>query len=129
MHLSDLASGTETQVTSPPGAWADGGAFGPDGRHLAVVFHAGVDRTGAAMQARVGVVDTAARRLRTVPGAVAHGDFAFAVSWSPDGAWLLLSVPAGQHADQLAAWRPGDPVLHLPSRQPPAGQHPAPAGG
>jgi hypothetical protein len=127
VHLADLAFGADTQVAAPPGTWADGGAFGPGGRYLAVLLHAGVGPSGAATQASVGIVDTASRRLRTVPGAVLHGDFGFAVTWAPDGAWLLLSTPADQHADQLAAWRPGDTVLHLSRQQPPTGQHLAPA--
>jgi hypothetical protein len=129
VHLSDLVAGMDAQVAAPRGVWATSGAFSPDGRYLAVVFSAGVDATGAATQARVWVVDTATRRLLAVPGAVMHGDFGFAISWSPDGAWLLLVAPGGQHTDQLAAWRPGDRVLHVPGRQPPTGQHPAPAGG
>jgi hypothetical protein len=130
VHLSDLAVGTDTQVGTPRRAWANTGAFSPDGRYLAVVFGADVDASGAPTQARVWVVDTATRRLRAVPGAImSAGDFWFGVTWSPDGAWLLLSAPADQHTDQLAAWRPGDTVLHVPRRQPPTGQHMAPAGG
>lgn len=129
VHLSDLASRTDTQVAAPRGMRANTGAFSPDGRYLAVVF-GGVDATGPATQARVGVIDVAARRLLAVPGAVMRGGgFWSAVTWSPDGAWLLLSAPAGQHTDQLAAWRPGDTVLHVPRRQPPTGQHLAPAAG
>jgi hypothetical protein len=127
VHLVDLASGTDTQVASPRGVWADGGAFSPDGRYLAVVFRAGVDATGAPTQATVWVVDATKRRLRVVPGAVMRGgDFGLAVTWSPDGAWLLLSAPVGQHTEQLAAWRLGDTVLHIPRRHPPTGQHVAP---
>jgi hypothetical protein len=64
-----------------------------------------------------------------VPGAVLGGrDVGLAVSWSPDGAWLLLSARVGPLTEQLAAWRPGDRVLHFPRRQPPTGQHPAAAG-
>src|SRR6266542_21337 len=130
LHLSDLAAGTDTQVAAPRGAWANTGSFSPDGRYLAVVFSADVDASGAPTQASVWVVDTATRRLRAVPGAVMSGaEFWFGVSWSPAGAWLLLSAPANQHTDQLAAWRPGDTVLHVPRRQPPIGQHMAPAGG
>jgi hypothetical protein len=130
VHLTDLASGAETAVAAPRGTWADGGAFSPDGRYLAVVFRAGVDANGAATQATVGVIDAATRRLLAVPGAVMRGgDFWLAVAWSPDGAWLLLSAPLGQHTDQLAAWRPGDPILHVPRRQPPTRQHLAPAVG
>jgi hypothetical protein len=127
VHLSDLASGTDTQVAAPRGVWANIGAFSPDGRYLAVVF-GGVDATGPATQVRVGVIDAATRRLLAVSGAVmgGGGDFWLAVTWSPDGAWLLLSAPAGE---QLAAWRPGDTVLHVPRRQPPTGQHLAPAAG
>jgi hypothetical protein len=127
VHLSDLAAGTELQVAVPWRARADRGAFSPDGRHLAVVF-GGVDATGAVPRARVGVIDVAARRLLGVPGAVIGGEVGVAVSWSPDGAWLLVSAPLGPLTEQLAAWRPGDKVLHLPRRQPPTGQHPASAG-
>src|SRR4029450_14086396 len=89
----------------------------------------GDDPPGAGTQARVGVIDVTAQRLRAVPGAVMGGrDVGWAVSWSPDGAWLLLLVRVGPVTEQLAAWRPGDRVLHVPSRQPPTGQHPAPAG-
>lgn len=110
--------------------WADDGAFSPDGRYLAVVFRAGVDATGAPTQATVGVIDATKRRLRAVLDAVMHGgDFGLAVTWSPDSAWLLLSAPVGQHTAQLAAWRPGDRVLHVPRRQPPTGQYPAPTVG
>jgi hypothetical protein len=130
VHLSDLASGMDAQVASPRGVWATSGAFSPDGRYLAVVFRAGVDATGAPTQARVGVVDAATRRLLAVPGAVmGGGDFWLAVAWSPDGAWLLLSAPGGQHTDQLAAWRPGDTVLHVPRRHPPTRQHVASTSG
>jgi hypothetical protein len=129
VHLSDLASGTDIQVAAPRGVWVNAGAFSPDGRYLAVVF-GGVDAAGTATQATVGVIDVAARRLLAVPGAVMRGgDFGLAVTWSPDGAWLLLSPRVGQPTEQLAAWRPGDPVLHVPRRQPPTGQHLAPAGG
>src|SRR4029450_14096311 len=89
----------------------------------------GDDAAGQVTQARVGVIDVTAQRLRAVPGAVMGGrDVGWAVSWSPDGAWLLLLVRVGPVTEQLAAWRPGDRVLHVPSRQPPTGQHPA-AGG
>jgi hypothetical protein len=129
VHLSDLVAGTEIQVAVPWRAWADRGAFSPDGRYLAVVF-GGVDAAGVVTQGRVGVIDVAARRLRAVPAAVpGGGDGGWAVSWSPDGAWLLLSAPLGPLTQQLAAWRPGDRVLHVPRRQPPTGQHPAAAGG
>jgi hypothetical protein len=127
VHLSDLAAGTDLQVAVPWRARANGGAFSPDGRYLAVVFGDG-DAAGAGTPARVGVIDVAARRLLAVPGAVMGGDVGLAVSWSPDGAWLLVSAPLGPLAEQLAAWRPGDRVLHVPRRQPPTGQHPAPAG-
>jgi hypothetical protein len=130
VHLSDLASGSDTQVASPRGVWAQSGTFSPNGRYLAVVFGAGVDPDGAATQARVWVVDATKRQLLAVPGAVMRGDdFWLAVAWSPDGAWLLLSAPAGQHSEQLAAWRPGDTVLHIPRRHPPTGQHVAPTSG
>jgi hypothetical protein len=128
VHLSDLAAGTDLQVAVPWLARATRGTFSPDGRYVAVVF-GGVDAAGAVTQARVGVIDVAARRLRGVPGAVmGGGDVGLAVSWSPDGAWLLLSAPVGPLTEQLAAWRPGDTVLHVPRRQPPTGQHPAGAG-
>jgi len=39
-----------------------------------------------------------------------------------------LSAHVGPVTEQLAAWRPGDTVLHVPRRQPPTGQHPAAAG-
>jgi hypothetical protein len=127
VHLSDLAAGTDVQVAVPH-AGATSGAFSPDGRYVAVVF-GGVDAAGAVTQARVGVIDVAARRLRAVPGAVLGGpDVGWAVSWSPDGAWLLLSARVGPLTEQLAAWRPGDTVLHVPRRQPPTGQYLAPAG-
>jgi hypothetical protein len=128
VHLSDLAAGTDLQVAVPQRARATSGAFSPDGRYLAVVF-GGVNPTGAVTQARAGVIDVTARRLRAVPGAVLGGrDVGWAVSWSPDGAWLLLSARVGPVTEQLAAWRPGDTVLHVPRRQPPTGQHPAAAG-
>jgi len=128
VHLSDLAAGTDLQVAVPWPARATSGAFSPDGRYVAVVF-GGVDAAGAATQARVGVIDLAARRLVAVPGAVLGGCYVgWAVSWSPDGAWLLLSARVGPVTEQLAAWRPGDTVLHVPRRQPPTSQHPAAAG-
>jgi hypothetical protein len=128
VHLSDLTSGTDLQVAVPRRARATSGAFSPDGRYVAVVF-GGVDAAGAATKARVGVIDVAARRLVAVPGAVmGRRDIGWAVSWSPDGAWLLLSARVGPVTEQLAAWRPGDTVLHVPRRQPPTGQHPAAAG-
>ena len=128
VHLSDLAAGTDTQVAVPWRAAANSGAFSPDGRYLAVVFGS-VDAAGAVTAARVGVIDLAARRLLAVPGAVMGGrEVGLAVSWSPDGAWLLVSASLGPLTEQLAAWRPGDTVLHVPSRQPPTGQHPAVAG-
>ena len=111
---------------------ANTGAFHPDGRYLAVVFGGG-DLTGPAppaTQVRVGVIDASTGRLLAVSGAVmvgGGGDFWLAVTWSPDGAWLLLSAPAGQHT-QFAAWRPGDTVFHVPRRLPPTGQHLASAG-
>jgi hypothetical protein len=132
VQLSDLASGSDTQVAAPPGMSAYTGAFRPDGRYLAVVFVSG-DATAPAPPAtpvRVGVIDAATGRLLAVSGAVmvgGGGDFWLRVTWSPDGAWLLLSAPAGQHP-QLAAWRPGDTVFHVPRRQPPTGQHLALAG-
>jgi hypothetical protein len=130
VHLSDLVSGADTQVAAPRGVWVNAGTFSPDGRYLAVVF-GGVDAIRPATQVRVGVIDAAARRLLAVSGAVmSGGDFGLAVTWSLDGAWLLLAAQdrPGQYT-QLAAWRPGDRVLHVPRRQPPTGQHPAPAGG
>ena len=127
MHLSDVLAGTDIQVAVPWRARANGGAFSPDGRYLAVVLGGG-DAAGAVTQARVGIVDVAARRLLAVPGAVmGGGDVGSAVTWSPDGAWLLVSTPVGPLTEQLAAWRPGDRVPHVPRRQPPASQHPAPA--
>jgi hypothetical protein len=127
VHLSDLAAGTDLQVAVPWRAPANHGAFSPDGRSVAVVFGGG-DGAGAGTSARVGVIDLAAQRLRAVPGTVLVGrDLGLAVSWSADGAWLLLSAPVGPLTDQLAAWRPGDTVLHVPRRQPPTGQHPAAA--
>jgi hypothetical protein len=128
VHLSDLAAGTDIQVAVPWRARANSGAFSPDGRYVAVVF-GGVDAAGTVPQARVGVIDVTARRLLAVPGAVMGGrDFGWAVTWSPDGAWLLLSARLGPLTEELAAWRPGDTVLHVPGRQPPTGQHPAAAG-
>jgi hypothetical protein len=128
VHLSDLASDTDLQVAVPWRAPADRGAFSPDGRSLAVVFGGG-DGAGAVTPARVGVIDVAARRLLAVPGAVmGGGEVRLAVSWSADGAWLLVSAPLGPLTEQLAAWRPSDRVLHVPRRQPPTGQHPAAAG-
>jgi hypothetical protein len=128
VHLSDLASGTDLQVAVPWPARANSGAFSPDGRYLAVVY-GGVDTAGAVTQARVGVIDVAARRLLAVPSAVMRGGgFGWAVTWSPNGAWLLVSARVGPLTEQLAAWRPGDTVLHVPRRQPPTGQHPAAAG-
>jgi hypothetical protein len=128
VHLSDLASGTDLQVAVPWRAPANRGAFSPDGRSVAVVFGGG-DGAGAVTSARVGVIDLAAQRLRAVPGAVLVGrDLGLAVSWSADGAWLLLSARVSPLTEQLAAWRPGDTVLHVPRRQPPTGQHPAAAG-
>jgi hypothetical protein len=128
VHVSDLAAGTDIEVAVPWRAWANRGAFSPNGRYLAVMFGGG-DAAGVVTQARVGVIDVAARRLLGVPGAVmGGGDVGLAVSWSPDGAWLLLSAPVGPLTEQLAAWRPGDTVLHVPRRQPPTGQHLARAG-
>jgi hypothetical protein len=123
VHLSDVAVGTDLQVAVPQRSQAASGAFSPDGRYVAVVF-GGVDAAGAGTPARAGVIDVTAKRLRAVPGAVLGGrDVGWAVTWSPDGAWLLLSVRVGPVTEQLAAWRPGDTVLHVPSRQPPTGQN------
>jgi hypothetical protein len=123
VHLSDVAVGTDLQVAVPQRGQAASGAFSPDGRYVAVVF-GGVDAAGAGTPARAGVIDVTAKRLRAVPGAVLGGrDVGWAVTWSPDGAWLLLSVRVGPVTEQLAAWRPGDTVLHVPSRQPPTGQN------
>ena len=122
VHLSDVAVGTDLQVAVPQRGQAASGAFSPDGRYVAVVF-GGVDAAGAGTPARAGVIDVTAKRLRAVPGAVLGRDVGWAVTWSPDGAWLLLSVRVGPVTEQLAAWRPGDTVLHVPSRQPPTGQN------
>jgi hypothetical protein len=128
VHLSDLAAGTDTQVAVPWRAAANSGAFSPDGRYLAVVFGS-VDAAGAVTQARVGVIEVAARQLLAVPGVVTGGGaVGLAVSWSPHGAWLLVSASLGPLTEQLAAWRPGDRVLDVPRRQPPTGQHLARAG-
>jgi hypothetical protein len=128
VHLSDPVAGIDLQVAVPWPARATSGAFSPDGRYVAVVFGGG-DAAGPVSQARVGVIDVAARRLVAVPGAVLVGrDIGWAISWSPDGAWLLLSARVGPLTEQLAAWRPGDTVLHVPRQQPPTGQHPAAAG-
>jgi hypothetical protein len=133
VHLSDLASGSDIQLTAPPGMSAYTGAFRPDGRYLAVVFGGG-DLTGPAPPAtpvRVGAIDTSTGRLLAVSGAVTVGggsEFWLAVTWSPDGAWLLLSARVGPLTEQLAAWRPGDTGFHVPRRQPPTGQHLASAG-
>jgi hypothetical protein len=123
-----VAVGTDLQVAVPQRGQAASGAFSPDGRYVAVVFGGG-DAAGAVTPARVGVIDLAARRLRAVPGAVVGGDdVGLAISWSADGVWLLVSARVGPLTEQLVAWRPGDTVLHVPRRQPPTGQHPAPAG-
>jgi hypothetical protein len=130
VHLSNLVSGADTQVAAPRGVWVNGGAFSPDARYLAVVF-GGVDAVRPTTQVRVGVIDASTQRLLAVSGAVmSGGDFGLAVTWSPDGAWLLLAAQdrPGQYT-QLAAWRPGDTVLHVPRRQPPTGQHLASTGG
>jgi hypothetical protein len=85
VHLSDLASGSDTQVAGPRGMSANTGAFRPDGRYLAVVFGGG-DTTGPATPAtpvRVGVIDASTGRLLAVSGAVmvgGGGDFWLAVT-------------------------------------------------
>jgi hypothetical protein len=111
-------AGTDIQVAVPWRAWANSGAFSPDGRYVAVVF-GGVDAAGAVTPARVGVIDLAARRLRAVPSAVTGGgDVGLAISWSPDGAWLLVSARVGPLTEQLAAWRPATLCFTFPGGNP-----------
>jgi len=95
-------------VAVPWRARANGGAFSPDGRYLTVVFGGGDTGQGW-------VIDVAARRLLGVPGAVM---VVVRSGWRSAVAGWRLAAGVGPLTEQLAVWRPGDRVLHVPRRQP-----------
>ena len=82
LHLTDLATGTEVVVPTPPGtSWFDGyeGAFSPDGRHLA----AWAEHTPVLVDVETGAVEVLGR------GGGAYGGNS---AWSPDGATLYWTI-------------------------------------
>jgi hypothetical protein len=135
VHLTDLGTGSDTTFPAPPGAWATGGVFSPNGRWLAVTVRGDVDLAGRARSQAAAVLDTTTRRLLAVPGSTISTDFGLGLGWSRGGTWLLLSMPAVVDAQrqvaawQLGAWRPGDRRLWVPRVHPPAGDTPVLGGG
>jgi hypothetical protein len=108
VHLTDLGTGSDTTFPAPPGAWATGGVFSPDGRWLAVTVSGDVDLAGRARSQAAAVLNTTTRRLLAVPGSTISADLGLGLGWSPGGTWLLVSTPAVVDAHrQVAAWRLG----------------------
>jgi pyridoxamine 5'-phosphate oxidase family protein len=109
VHRTDLASGRDATVPSPPDAWATGGVFSPDGRYLALTFSFHPDPYRAARSQSAAVLDARTGRLLPVPGSTIDAELGLGLGWSSSGAgdaWLLLSMPRTVHAQgQVGAWR------------------------
>jgi hypothetical protein len=90
LHVTDVATGQDVNVTLPPGAqefMGANGAFSPDGKTLAVAVRTNQNATSPTWQ--LALVDVASRSAVTVDGTTTSG-YVF-IDWAPSGGDVFMT--------------------------------------
>lgn len=115
LWLIDRDADTQRSIPLPDGfesVFGYGGAFSPDGRHVALLAFGSGD-AGDSLSAVV-LVDFEAGTTSVVPGTWANHAGYSHVTWSSDGEWLFYNLGAYKpNSGQLLAYRVGDDTAYL----------------
>jgi hypothetical protein len=123
VHVLNLDGGSGRVIPLPGRSRSYQGAFGPDGRLLALQVTVRIGAGGRAAANRLLVATVASGRLTTVPGTTIGSGIGVDFGWQP-GSRRLVAAAALQEGWQVAVWRPGDARLHVAVTRAPAGSWP-----
>lgn len=117
VQLSDLITGTSTNVALPGASSAASAAFSPDGQFLAVElsFLQTVDNGDQAAQ--IDVVSVATGRVSVVPSSFVSSDALVGFGWPASGDSLIAELSFTTKV-QVASWVPGADRLAVASIRP-----------
>jgi hypothetical protein len=111
MYITDTSTGVGQAVAPPPGhhGFEGGGAFSPDGRHIAAFV------AGASAGAALAIVDVGAATASLVTASdIEVGEPRGYATWTPDGAYVLFCGISGTlHAWNVTGGVPVD--THAPA--------------
>lgn len=117
VNLIDLDADTRRTIDVPAGVVSVdgyGGAFSPDGRHVAVPGRLTAPPITESTELVVILVDFDAGESSVIPGTQTKNRFAFpGVAWSSDGEWLIMGPFTNEsNIAELRAYRPGDETAY-----------------
>ena len=117
LHLLELASGWMTTIPLARGSTVPAAVFSPDGRFLAVQVTSPTAGASGAAPTRLEVAGLNALRLSPVPGTSVSSDALAGFGW-PEGQDRLVAELSFTTKVQVAAWKPGAPLLSVAAVQP-----------
>jgi hypothetical protein len=117
LHVLELASGWMTTIPLAPGSTVPAAAFSPDGRFLALQVTSPAGGDSGAAPTQLEVAGPAALRLSPVPGTSVSSDALAGFGW-PDGQDRLVAELSFTTKVQVAAWKPGAPLLSVAALRP-----------
>jgi hypothetical protein len=117
LHVLELASGWLTTIPLPRRSTVPAAAFSPDGRFLALQVTSPTAGDSGAAPTRLEVAGPSALRLSPVPGTSVSSDALAGFGW-PDGQDRLVAELSFTTKVQVAAWKPGAPLLSVAAVRP-----------
>ena len=117
LHLLELASGWMTTIPLARGSTVPAAVFSPDGRFLAVQVTSPTAGASGAAPTQLEVAGRNALRLSPVPGTSVSSDALAGFGW-PEGQDRLVAELSFTTKVQVAAWKPGAPLLSVAAVQP-----------
>ena len=117
LHVLELASGWMTTIPLARGSTIPAAVFSPDGRFLALQVTSPAGGDSGAAPTRLEVAGPSALRLSPVPGTSVSSDALAGFGW-PDGQDRLVAELSFTTKVQVAAWKPGAPLLSVAAVRP-----------
>jgi hypothetical protein len=126
VHIVNVRSGQAATIALPANTWAYSGTFSADGHLLALAASTSRVAGGAAVLARLGVVDTSNARLTFLRGSSirAATEDLLTFGWLEATQRLVAVLGREGTPVQIAAWQPGQPGLRVAPLTSPPGMWP-----